>query len=81
MIDDVFAQRVFGKFDQFDEKLDNTCHTISKIKTDVALLKNNFDNHIKIKNEEKAEKKDKRNWYLGIVTLIFGSYIAFKELM
>ena len=59
MIDDVFAQRVFDKFDQFDKKLDSTCYTISKIKTDVAVLKTNFDNHIKIKNEERVEKKDK----------------------
>ena len=74
MIDDVFANRVFGKFDTLDDKIGDLCDRMTTMETI------HTENEKKIINQ-KADKKDRRNWYLGIVTLIFGSYIAFKELM
>ena len=81
MIDDVFAQRVFDKFDKIDERLDETCGSIAEIKTDVAVLKTNFETHVVVKKEEKQDKKDKKAWYFGIVSFVFFAYIAIKEFM
>lgn len=70
MIDDVFAQRIFGKFDILDEKIGDLCGRMTTMET------------IHTENEKKlVEKKDKRNWYLALITLVFGGYIAVKELM
>ena len=81
MIDDVFAQRVFDKFDKIDERLDETCGSIADIKTDMAVLKTKFGGHIEEKEEEKQDKKDKKAWYFGIVSFVFFAYIAIKEFM
>ena len=80
MIDDIFAQRVFDKFDRFEEKLDNTCDNVSEIKTDVEVLKTNFKNHIESKQEQKSDKRDKRDWIFGIASFVFFAYIAIKEI-
>ena len=74
MIDDVFAQRVFGKFDILDGKIGSLCDRMTTMET----IHN--ENEKKITNQ-KADKKDRRNWYLAIITLVFGGYIAIKELM
>ena len=74
MIDDVFAQRVFGKFDTLDEKIGDLCGRMTTMETI------HTENEKKIINQ-KADKKDKRNWYLAVITLVFGGYIAVKELM
>ncbi len=74
MIDDVFATRVFEKFDILDERIGDLCGRMITIET----IHN--ENEKKLV-ENKQDKKDRRNWYLGIVTFVFGSYIVFKELM
>ena len=81
MIDDIFAKRVFNNFDKIYKRLDETCGSIASIKTDVAVLKTNFDNHIAGKAEQKQDKKDKKVWYMGMLTFVVGTYIAVKELM
>jgi len=76
LIDDVFAQRVFDNFDRFEKKLDNTCSNVAGIKTDVEVLKTNFNNHMKNKQEDKSNKRDRRDWLFGIVSFVFFAYIA-----
>ena len=74
MIDDIFAQRVFNRLDDTNEKVDNLCERVTTIET-------KYDLHIANKAEQKQDKKDRKNWYFGIVSFIFGAYIAIKELM
>jgi len=80
MIDEIFANRVFEKFDQIEKKLDTTCDNVSNIKTDVEVLKTNFENHIAGQVQAKSDKKDSRNWLFGIVSFVFLAYIAVKEI-
>lgn len=74
MIDDIFAQRVFGKFDTLDGKIGDLCGRMTTMETI------HTENEKKIINQ-KADKKDRRSWYLAVITLVFGGYIAVKELM
>lgn len=74
MIDDVFANRVFEKFDILDNRIGDLCTRMTTIETI------HTQNEKKLV-ENKKDKKDRRNWYLGIVTFVFGAYIAIKELM
>ena len=74
MIDDIFAQRVFSRLDDTNSKVDNLCDRMTTLET-------KYDLHIANKAEQKQDKKDRKNWYFGIVSFIFGAYIAIKELM
>ena len=74
MIDDLFATRVFEKFDIIDRTVRDLCNRITVMET------------IHDENEKKIignriSTKDRRNWYFGIVSFVFFSYIAIKEIM
>jgi len=63
------------------DRINETCGSVAEIKTDVAVIKNDIK-HIKKRNEDRRiDKKDKQNWYFGIVSFVFFAYIAIKEIM
>ena len=74
MIDDIFATRVFEKFDIIDNKISDICERMTVIET----IHN--ENEKKIISH-KTDTKDKRSWYFGIVSFVFFSYIAVKEIL
>jgi len=74
MIDDFFAERVFSRLDKSDKKIDNLCERMVTQET-------KYDLHIANSVQKKQDKKDKKVWYMGLLTFVVGTYIAVKELM
>ena len=74
MIDDIFATRVFEKFDIIDNTVKDLCKRMTVMETihDV--------NEKKI-IEHRTDKKDRQKWYFGVVSFVFFGYIAVKELL
>ena len=73
MIDDIFATRVFEKFDTNDKTMKDLCDRMTVMETI------HTENEKKI-TEHKLAKRDNQKWYLGIVSFVFFAYIAIKEI-
>ena len=61
-------------------RIDETCGSVAKIKTDVAVIKNDIKYIKKGQADRKSDKRDNQKWYLGIVSFVFFAYIAIKEI-
>ncbi len=66
MDDDKIFNRIFDKLDSYDERLNNTCNTITEIKTTL----NDFIEAVNKKERETRQNMEKR--YKNI-TVLFGS--------
>ena len=66
--------RIFDKFDKFEERLDTTCNTITKIDT-------NLKNFIDAVNKREQERKDKIEKRYRNITVVFGSITSVSILV
>lgn len=66
-------QRILDKIDKLEVKLDNTCNTVTEMKT-------SYDNHIKSR-EIAEEKRNKRNLRLiGAMGVILAGFEIWRSL-
>lgn len=79
MDSEVVLNRIFEKFNHFEEKLDKTCNTVGDIKTDLALLKQSVTAHLK--EREIKEQKNEKKFYIiiAIMGVAFTLYEITKD--
>lgn len=66
--------RIFDKFDKFEERLNTTCNTITKIDT-------TLENFIESVNKREKENKEALERKYKNITVVFGSITSLSVIM
>ena len=72
---DDLTNRILNRLDKFEDKFDNTCNTISQLKSDFNLLKLQLDSHLEEK--EKQAVNNNRKFYI-IMALMGTGFTIFE---